>query len=147
MKQAILAVAVVIGCITWAPSRIAAQSADATLIVTVTGVHDTKGHVRVAVCTRAEFLQPHCAYHASVPAQAGRVTVAIPGISPGVYAVQAWHDWNDNGRIDRNFFGFPTESMGFSRDAPMHFGPPRFDDAALQLPPGGSRISLQLHDF
>ena len=117
------------------------------LEVVVTNVKTAEGRVRVAVCTRADFLQPHCAHFASAPAQVGSTTVAVPGIPPGTYAVQAYHDANDNGRIDRNFLGLPTEAIGFSRDAPMRFGPPRFDDAAIQLGPQGGRITLALRSF
>jgi len=51
----------------------------------------------------------------------------------GLYAVSAYHDENDNGRFDTNFLGLPLEGYGFSRDAPVMFGPPAFDKAAFQL--------------
>jgi uncharacterized protein (DUF2141 family) len=118
-----------------------------TLEVAVTGLKDSAGTVRVAVCTRTEFLQPRCGHDASAPARAGTTVVQVPNVPPGVYAVQAYQDSNNNGRIDRNFFGLPTEGIGFSNDAPMRFGPPRFDDAAVQVGPRGGRISFALRFF
>lgn len=118
-----------------------------TLDVAVSGVPDARGHVRVAVCERAEFLRPHCLHHAFAPAVAGTTMVRVPDLPPGIYAVQAWHDANDNGRIDRNWLGLPTEAIGFSRDAPMRFGPPRFDDAAISVGPIVSRFALRLRSF
>jgi uncharacterized protein (DUF2141 family) len=75
-------------------------------------------------------LSVHCAR----PAAAGAVALTLPDIPPGTYAVQAFHDENDNFDIDRNLLGLPPEGiMGFSNDAPMRFGPPRFDDAAIEI--------------
>ena len=116
----------------------------ATLQVTVTGVRNAKGQVLVAVCDRATFLAPSCAYRGRVAAQPGAVQVTIGGIPEGVYAVEAYHDENDNGRLDRSFLGMPTEGMGFSRDAPMRFGPPDFADAAVTIPSGGGAIQFAL---
>lgn len=115
--------------------------------VTVTGVRNDRGHVLVAVCDRAAFLAPTCPYRGRAPAQPGAVVVRVSGVPPGAYAVQAFHDENDNGKLDRTFFGMPAEGMGFSRDAPMHFGPPAFADAAVDVPPGGASISFALRYF
>ena len=118
-----------------------------TLQVDVTNVRNDRGHIRVAVCPRADFLKPRCAWHAAAPARAGSVTVSVPGLPPGVYAVQCHHDENDDGKINRTLLGMPTEGIGFSRDAPMRFGPPSFDDAAIRLGPADGTVSLRLRYF
>lgn len=119
----------------------------ATLTAIIGQVPNARGHVRVAVCTKADFLTMHCAYDGSAPAQVGEVRVQIPNVQPGTYAVEAWHDANDNQRIDRNMVGIPTEALGFSRDARMWFGPPRFSDAALQFGAGDSEVRFSLRSF
>ncbi len=101
--------------------------------VTVTHVRNAKGHVLVALCARADFLKPHCPWQANTQAAAGTVRLTIHAVPPGRYAIEAFHDENDNQKIDRGFFGIPTEGMGFSNDAPMHFGPPDFDTAAIDV--------------
>jgi len=101
--------------------------------VTVHDIRNDHGRVLVALCTRADFLRPHCAWTASAPAVVGTVTLRIDGVPPGVYAAQAFHDENSNGILDRSFLGLPEEGMGFSRDAPMRMGPPRFADAAFTV--------------
>ena len=121
-----------------------ASAQQAVLEVTVTGVRSAAGHVLVAVCDRATFLQETCRYKGRVQAAVGSVVVRITGIPPGQYAAQAYADANDNGRIDRNFLGIPTEGIGFSNDAPMRFGPPSFADAAFTLGAEGGRISFGL---
>lgn len=119
----------------------------ATLRITVTGVPSDRGEIRVAVCPKADFLRPVCPYVGRAPARAGSVTVIIEGIPPGIYAAQAFQDLNGSGRIERNFLGIPQEGIGFSRDAPFHFGPPSFADAAFRLNPGIAAISFRLRSF
>lgn len=120
----------------------AAHAADVT--VEVSGLRNGTGTLYAAVCTEPEFLQPSCGFFGSAPASAGSVT--IPGVPPGTYAVQVVHDENDNGTLDRPGF-LPTEGMGFSRDAPMRFGPPGWSDAAFDLAEPGATIPLTMRYF
>ncbi len=124
-----------------------ANASAASLYVTVQNVPSEQGHVLVAVCPQAVFLSRDCPYTGIAPARKGSVTVRVSGIPSGTYAVQAFQDKNDNMNIDRNFFGLPTEAMGFSNNAPMRFGPPRYGDAAIRIGPGDGRISLKLRQF
>ena len=55
-------------------------------------------------------------------------------MTPGDYAVSLIHDENGNGRMDVTL-GIPREGYGFSRNAPVRFGPPRFSQA--EFPVGG----------
>jgi uncharacterized protein (DUF2141 family) len=112
--------------------------------VVVSGVRNDHGHVRIAVCAPTEFLHANCRYFTRVAARAGEVRATVPGVPPGRYAVQAFHDENDNTVLDRNFLGMPLEGMGFSNDARMWFGPPRFDAAAVEVPAGGAAITFHL---
>ena len=117
------------------------------LEVTVTGIRSAAGHVLVAVCDKDTFLHETCRYKGRVPAAIGSVVVRIAGIPPGSYAAQAYADENDNGKIDRNFLGMPTEGIGFSNDAKMRFGPPAFADAAFTLGPAGGQIQFGLRYY
>ena len=121
-------------------------SVGGTVEVTVTGVRSDRGTVMVAICDRASFLQPTCVFRGRASAQQGTVLVRVGNVPPGVYAVQAYQDENGNGRVDRTLLGIPKEGIGFSRDAPMRFGPPRFDDAAVTLA-GDTAIAIALRYF
>lgn len=141
MRRAV-ASAVLLIAVVWAR---AASAADVT--VTITGVRDGLGVVRVAICPRAEFLRPHCPYVGHGPAVAGDVRVTIADVPPGVYAAQAYQDANNNNILDRNWLGLPKEGMGFSNNAPMRFGPPSFGDAAFTIGTGNAAISFRLRYF
>lgn len=118
----------------------------ASLEVTVTGVRNANGEIRVAVCAEPQFLQNTCDHVGHAPAHPGDVLVRVE-VPPGIWAAQAFHDENRNDKIDTNLLGIPTEGLGFSNDARFRFGPPAFADAAFQLAPAGGRIHFSLRYF
>ncbi len=124
-----------------------ARAQAASLEIVVQGVRDHRGHIRIGVCTRAEFLSDACALHAVVPAHQGEVSVRIAGIPPGVYAVAAFQDLDNSGRLKRGFLGQPEEDLGFSRNPGLGFGPPSFASAAITIGNKAGRVALMLHRF
>lgn len=122
-------------------------TAAAELAVTVRGVANDDGHVLVAACTPETFLGAQCPYTGRAPAEKGEVRVLVSGIEAGAYAIQSFHDENDNLDIDRNLLGLPREGMGFSRNAPMRFGPPRFEDAVVQITGDRSEVEFRMRYF
>lgn len=120
------------------------EAGAADLSVTVNGVANGRGKVLVALCTPETFLRAGCPYTAAEPARPGSVTVVVRKVPPGTYAVQVFHDENQNLDIDRNFLGLPMEGIGFGNDAPMRFGPPRYADAALAVAEPVTRAALGL---
>jgi uncharacterized protein (DUF2141 family) len=120
-----------------------AQACSATVEVRVAGVTAGKGKVAVAVCDRERFLK-QCAFSAAVPAQGTEVVVSLKDIPPGTWAVLAYQDANENGELDRNFIGIPSEHYGFSRNAAGRFGPPGFEDAAIEVREGTTTAPVRL---
>jgi uncharacterized protein (DUF2141 family) len=119
---------------------------DNVLRVRVLDVGSSRGHVRVDVCSRSEFLR-ECRYSGSAPATRGVTMVEVRDLPPGVYAVQAYDDRNDNRMVDRNLIGLPTEAVGFSNDAPVRLHGPSFKAAAFPYAGGEQTIELRLRRF
>jgi uncharacterized protein (DUF2141 family) len=73
----------------------------------------------------------------------GEATFIIPVERlPASIAVAAYHDENDDGELNRNRFGIPTERYGFSRNARALTGPPSFKQAVMNRPKPGEAIDL-----
>ncbi len=100
----------------------------------VTGLRSEKGVVRACITAQAKGFPdcPEGSYSLVLPARDG-MHMDFTGVAPGRYAIALVHDENENGRIDRALSMIPREGFGFSRDAPVRFGPPRFDDAAITV--------------
>ena len=66
-------------------------------------------------------------------ASAGTLRFVLRDLPPGRYAVNAFHDENDNGELDTNLVGIPSEGYGFANDPGAAFGPPDFEAAAVTV--------------
>ena len=62
-----------------------------------------------------------------------KATVILKDIPASVYAVSAFHDVNNNKKMDTNFFGIPKEPTGMSNDAKGFMGPPKYVDAKFTV--------------
>jgi uncharacterized protein (DUF2141 family) len=102
----------------------------APITIEVGHVRNAKGRVHVALCPHAKFLAETCPYEGSAPATPGITTITISA-PPGDYAAQAFHDENSNRQVDKNLLGIPREGVGFSRNARIRFGPPKWSDAVI----------------
>ena len=60
-------------------------------------------------------------------------TIIFENIPKGTYAVSIFHDENNNGKLDTNFFGIPNEDYGCSNNAKGFMGPPKWQDAKFKL--------------
>lgn len=112
--------------------------------VRVLNVADATGSVRVEICPEAQWLKG-CTLSGHAPAKPGLTVVTVPGVPPGAYGITAYHDSNDNGEVDQNIIGLPTEGVGFSRDAAIRLGPPHFADAVLQVAGAAVAVDITLH--
>lgn len=130
-----------------AGALLAGASPPTTSEVTVvaTGLRNAHGVVR-ACMTGAVNHFPSCedpaSSYSTVSDAGGSVTLTFRDVKPGRYAIALLHDENRNGRADRAAMMIPKEGFGFSRDAKVRFGPPRFGEAAFEVAPGASEKLL-----
>jgi uncharacterized protein (DUF2141 family) len=131
----------------------------ANLDLTIEGIHSNVGEILIGIYDREDAFksaldssstksallpQPWRIVGVSLRAKAGSESIIFARLPPGRYAVIAFHDENDNGLLDANALGIPTEGYGFSNDAHGFLGAPPFDDAAIQLGQADRSISISL---
>ena len=105
--------------------------------ITVTDLRNSQGLVR-ACMTGDPARFPQCrtgapSHRAVVDARKGQVTLTFADVAPGRYAIALLHDENSNGKADRALGMMPKEGFGFSRDARVRMGPPRFEEAMFEV--------------
>ncbi|AXW64758.1 hypothetical protein CJO94_17345 (plasmid) [Ralstonia solanacearum] len=128
--------------------QLGATASAATLTVTVEGARSRQGTVRAALFRdAAHWLKPDDAARASVAAldsvTGDSVTFVYADLSAGRYALSVFQDANGDGKLDTNPAGLPIEPYGFSRDVRGRFGPPSFDDAAIDVQ-GDQHVTIHL---
>jgi uncharacterized protein (DUF2141 family) len=130
-----------------APLPAASQPDAPPLSVVVDGVRDSEGYVRVDVCTQDTFLGRQCETSAAAPAQKGETEVVLTHLPPGVYAIQAFHDRNSDGRLNRGPLGLPVEDVGFSKSPPLGLHGPSFKRAAFVHGDVAQTVNVHLNRF
>lgn len=100
----------------------------------INNIEPLEGHVLVALYNSASAFNGDGGPVASmrVPAKADTLKQTFSDLEDGVYAIKMYHDENDNGELDSNFLGIPSEGYGFSNN-PNVFGPASFEDAQFEV--------------
>ena len=125
----------------------AGPAPNGTLTIRVDNVRNSAGVVHVDICPQAQFLKDDCPYAGDAPARAGVTVVTIHGLPAGRYAAQVFHDENRNKKVDRALFGIPKEGVGFSNDARISLGPPKWADAVFVFDGQEQAIGLKMRYF
>jgi len=131
-------------CALFVAATAGAASSGRVTIVT-TGIEGTRGTVLVQLAnSAADYDSDDDAFrHAKGKASDGRATFVFEDVPFGDYAVKAFHDENDNEKIDMGWRG-PTERYGFSNNARGFMGPPSFEDAKFSLDRVDLRVEIEL---
>ncbi|MFZ0595697.1 MAG: DUF2141 domain-containing protein [Flavobacterium sp.] len=108
-------------------SFISAQNVNLT--VSVSGLKNNTGMVRVGLYNSdGTFLKT---IYKSVASKIknNEATVTFESIPAGEYAISTYHDENNNGKLDKNMMGIPSEDYAASNNAKGFMGPPAYKDA------------------
>ncbi len=113
------------------------------LEISLKGLRSSQGTVRLALYREKDAFPSVESVYRSQVIPASRKTVSFQGLAAGTYAIAVFHDMNQNGLLDKNFWGVPVEVYGFSNNARGVFSPPAFKEAAIELKTA-RRISITL---
>ncbi len=62
-----------------------------------------------------------------------KVSHTFINIPKGKYSIALFHDENNNGKLDKNFFGLPEEGHGFSNNVQGILSRPSFEQCSFRL--------------
>lgn len=114
-----------------------ADTAEATLDISLTDLRATSGTVYLAIYDAEQaYADGPALTSANVDVSADTASITVQGLTPGAYAIKMYHDVNGNGEMDTNPFGMPTEPYAFSNNAKARFGPAKWDAAAFEVTAG-----------
>ena len=120
----------------WAQSEAPATAtapAPATCVeVKLVNVLEGKGSVRVVVWGSAETFFKTPVWARKVKADTAVLQVPVCGLDLKEIAISVYQDVNDNGKMDTNPLGIPTEPYGAS-GTPGVFGPPTWNATKVAL--------------
>lgn len=117
----------------WLSLHSVASAADLT--VTIGGARNANGAIAAGIFnSETGFPKPGAAFAAfRIKAANGPVSFTVRDLPPGRYAVTSYHDENDNGKLDADQTGLPTEGYGVSNKAREVLSPPQWSKASFEL--------------
>lgn len=122
-------------------SLMSAQNVNLT--VSVSGLKNSTGTVRVGLFNSdGTFLKS--TYKSLVADIKNNIAVVkFEDLPSGEYAISTYHDENNNGKLDKNMMGIPSEDYAASNNAKGFMGPPSYKDAKFEISKN-SKISIVL---
>jgi uncharacterized protein (DUF2141 family) len=120
------------------------------LTVTISGLKTQQGQICLSLFSNGQgfpgqgdrAIQARCVRATEAP-----LTISFENLAAGSYAIAVFHDVNDDGVLNRNLLGIPTEGFGFSRNPRILAGAPRFGDSAVLVAGAETNIQIQLLYF
>ncbi len=113
------------------------------LTVSVSGLKNNTGIVKVGLYnSEGTFLKTAYKSLAS-EIKNNEATVTFDNLPTGEYAISTYHDENNNGQLDKNMMGIPSEDYAASNNAKGFMGPPSYKDAKFVIDKN-SKIKIAL---
>jgi uncharacterized protein (DUF2141 family) len=114
-------------------------AAPSTVKAEVLGIKNTRGKIGCALhsATRGFPTDPNAALKSMWnPIKYNSLTCEFPWLPPGNYAVACFTTRNNNGKLDTNLFGAPSEAVGSSNNVRHSFSAPTFDECKFAVKAG-----------
>ncbi|GAA3775957.1 DUF2141 domain-containing protein [Flavobacterium ginsengiterrae] len=112
-------------------SLMSAQNVNLT--VSVSGLKNNTGVVKVGLYnSEGTFLKTTYKSLAS-EIKNSEAVVTFTNLPAGEYAISTYHDENNNGKLDKNMMGIPSEDYAASNNAKGFMGPPSYKDAKFDI--------------
>lgn len=103
------------------------------LTLEVRDIENPQGYLMVGIYNSKETFRqkPVAAFRVEVKNKVMNIPCA--GLPTGMYAISMFHDENENGKLDVDAYGRPTEKFGFSNDAERVMGAPSYEKCCFEL--------------
>lgn len=118
---------------------IATTPTSGSLELRVTNLESEKGLIRVLIFSSSDGFpeDPSKAIKAlSIPIKSKKASLKINDLQAGNYAISVFHDENEDGKIRKNFFGYPLNKFGFSNNPNGFLSIPSFSRCAFSVEAG-----------
>lgn len=103
-----------------------------TLTIEIENVKNNKGKVLVMLSnSEKDFLKK--GEGKTLAINNNKVIAVFENVVAGEYAFSFFHDKDNNGKLNTNFIGIPTEGYGFSNNAKGFMGPPSYEKSKFTI--------------
>jgi uncharacterized protein (DUF2141 family) len=103
-----------------------------SVLIEVSGFKNTRGTLNCRLFTKAaDFPDGDGIVTLRVPITGSNTSCSFSIVEPGTYAIAVVHD--ENGKLDKNFVGVPSEGYGVSNNKTYALSAPKWDESTFKL--------------
>lgn len=131
-------------------SSVTNKTSKGTLVVKVEGIKKVEGKIGLLVFTSSAGFpdkKDEAILSKEVQVNKPQLSISLPELPYGNYAIAVVHDVNANNKLDRTIIGIPKEPFGFSNNKSILKGLPDFEEASLRLDNQNSETVIRLVDL
>ncbi len=124
-----------------------AVQAQSSVAVQVENLKNDKGVCRAYLFNQSAYFpnKVEKAFASKVVKIAGnKASLTFENVPAGTYAVSVIHDENNNGKLDANMLGIPTEGYGASKNALPSMSMPSFKANAFEVGNQAQKLSIKV---
>ena len=121
-----------------------------TLHLNIKNIRSLKGCLRIAVFQgKDNFLVEgkELAVRKIEPITGEEQQLRFPDLSFGTYAIAIYHDENNNGKLDKNVLGIPSEPYSFSNNPKIKWKGPTYELAQFNFEKDETVLDLELRTW
>ena len=104
-----------------------------SLTVTVSNIKTQEGVIMVGLYKDENTFLEKVFKTQKTEANSDSVTLTFDHIPAGEYGISLFHDKDENGKLNTNFIGIPSEPYAFSNNAKGMFGPAKWEDVKFSV--------------
>lgn len=122
-----------------------AQAQHKPLSITIDNIHQFKGKLLIGIYDSEKLFPQDGKFIRQIVkfVDGSSKTILVNDLKPGNYAIALFHDVNNDGVINKNWVGIPTEPYAFSKNYAPKLTPPSFNQVKFSYPSESKlRISL-----
>ena len=124
------------------------QNPVATLHLHLDGIKSARGVIRIYLFNNPDNfpVKKDLAFRKITLSPGKADDVELKNIPYGTYALSIFQDLNNNGKMDRTWFGMPGEPYAVSGRPVVRFGPPWFSDCSFRIDRPDVYLNLKIKD-
>lgn len=146
MKRTLRGVAVMVALISAFTCLVVAASAQ-TVNISITGIRSPKGQVVLNVFNNEESFRDEKPAKIIIIKKKGIINGQLKtaiDLKPGITGISIIDDENMNGKLDKNFIGFPQEGFGFSNFYLEGLRRPTFSDFKFEVKTSSNQVTIKV---
>lgn len=115
------------------------------LIIEIDNINSPEGIIWVGIYDSSNYMIKEKAIIEWLDVRStGKLSLDIPSLDFGTYAIALFHDINGNGELDQNFIGVPMEPFAFSKIPKSKWRLPKFEEIQFQFVQNGQVLQTRL---